>query len=235
MARLRFNRSLGLTTSGPALEPTMHQTMWWSLPARHSPTTTSETKSSSEQKMRSSTLAPLVGSHTFWERKLSCLKSSKRSPSPTANRFPSRPQNSLNPLQRRKSSPRRGPTESRRERGQHPEGALGAGSRRKPAPSAHSHGPQLPRLHRNQNRYLYGVEMALCIEHHTTLSRPCPILVEQRVTRKTILAFKVPANCVHPGFSNADDLHGFCRDHGLEYLFRIERAFSNTIQSPPTG
>ena len=33
---------------------------------------------------------------------------------------------------------------------------------------------------------------------------------------KTILAFKVSASCVHPGFSNADDLHGFCRDHGLE-------------------
>ena len=58
--------------------------------------------------------------------------------------------------------------------------------------------------------------MALCIKHHTTPRTPCPILMEQRVTRKTILAFKVPASRVHPGFSNADDLHGFCRDHGLE-------------------
>ena len=58
----------------------------------------------------------------------------------------------------------------------------------------------------SHNRYLYGVEMALCIKHHTTPRTPCPILVEQRVTRKTILAFKVPASRVHPGFSNADDL-----------------------------
>ena len=137
-----FNRSLGLTTSGPTLEPTVHQTMWWSLPARHSPTTTSETKSSSEQKMRSSTLAPLVGSRTFWERKLSCLNSSKRSPSPTAKSISQSTQEQLKSPA--KTSSRRGPTESRRERGQHPEGALGDGSRRKPAPLAHSHGPQLP-------------------------------------------------------------------------------------------
>ena len=31
-----------------------------------------------------------------------------------------------------------------------------------------------------------------------------------------ILAFKVPTSCVHPGFSNVNDLHGFCRDHSLE-------------------
>ena len=54
------------------------------------------------------------------------------------------------------------------------------------------------------------------IKHHTTPRTPGRILVGQRITRKTIFAFKVPASCVHPGFSNANDLHEWCRDHGLE-------------------
>ena len=94
-------------------------------------------------------------------------------------------------------------------------------------------------LIRSHNRYLYGVEMALCIKHHTTPRTLCPIQVEQRITRKTILAFKVPACCVHPGFSNANDLHGFCRDHGLElqplvpYWAGIQQ--HHPEPSPPTG
>ena len=34
----------------------------------------------------------------------------------------------------------------------------------------------------------------------------CPILVEQRVTRKMIFALKAPASCVHLDFSNSNDL-----------------------------
>ena len=68
---------VGLSTSGPVLAPTVYQTICWFLPAELSPTNTSETRSSSVEKMKSITFVPLVGSCTIWERKLSCLKSSK--------------------------------------------------------------------------------------------------------------------------------------------------------------
>ena len=87
------------------------------------------------------------------------------------------------------------------------------------------------------NRYLYRVEMALCIKHPTTPHTLCPTLVEHRVTSKMILASKVPASCVHPGFSNANDLHGSVEilAWNSNHLFLIKRAFSNIIRSPPTG
>ena len=52
---IRFHMSQDFKTSGPTLAPTVHQTMWWTLPAKDTPTTTSETRSSSVEKMRSST------------------------------------------------------------------------------------------------------------------------------------------------------------------------------------
>ena len=53
-------------------------------------------------------------------------------------------------------------------------------------------------LIQSRNRYLYGVEMALCMMHHATPRTPCPILVEHRVTRKTIIRHQSPCQLCPP-------------------------------------
>ena len=96
--------------------------------------------------MRFITFVLLVAYRSFWERKLSCLISSKRNPSPAASRFHSLPETVKVHRQDGGLLPNQG-----RQRFVESEVSiqrvLWGPVAEKKCVSAHSHGPQLPRSH----------------------------------------------------------------------------------------
>ena len=122
--------------------------------------------------MRSSTLAPLVGSRSFWERKLSCLKSSKCNLLPRLNHFPVNPEIVKVPRQDRGLLPNTGRQifveneVSIQWVHWGPEVDKNLQLRLAPKDlSSHD----LKVCH--NYLFLYGVEMALCIKHPTSQGR----------------------------------------------------------------